>query len=1726
MREYDLGFIVPLREEFRVLEKLFPVISSEVHDAIHYYTLKLPDSDYRAVAVVLGDMGKTLASHVTAKVLTHVKLKVIVLLGLAGALDKDLRLGDIVVADDINEFQVGSKAIQKGRLQYSSKHWQIGFTLKQCVGSFEFADKDLYNAWRNQVKDFLNSLGLSPEQLALANDFPEIKIGHIASGDIVGASEDYAVELLRIDRKLLAIEMEAAGVAQAAHGRREPIPIMVVRGISDFADERKKELDSVGDGVWRKYAMYSASAFVLNLLKTKSFQREIISQGTPSEQVALSAHLDALTRRPEYARWADRPRVREGGEDHYVQTESKILPLDASPYDDDTGQRHENLLKIIRAHDRLLVLGEPGVGKTAALERMMWEIADAKESVVPIYVPLLRYDGNLLAEVQDALGETGVLDFSSARDVSAFLRQHRCLILFDGLNEVRRNQRERVVLDIARFIRDYWRHRYVVTSRSQGQRWKTLRDEGVIQNAVVVQRITDDQVLEYLIAHLGDQEGTRTRDGLNKRLRDMARTPLFLWMLKEVRLKKKKKEKRGLPRNRGELFDQYIEKVFTRDKDKLQIAVPAPDKKKALANLAFTLQQARRLTCQKEEAINIVSKTRDGYDPQNLIREALIHGLLKGKQQNLRFMHQAVQEYFVALALREIVVTEVDNPAWQQLGKLVLRRGLAAWARDDWWAESFVQLAGLTDHPSWLAQMIAKVKPWLAFWCMIEGRGVDEQTRRDIEAHTVGFLRSDDVRKRQHAVRELGKLQNPRTAEYLADALGDEAEKVVNAAVQELGKLGEPAVKHLLPRLESDDIGVRWAATRALGLIWQFPQLVDLGKTDENLRLAALEALGRLGDTRVVRAIVTAARWDTDVAVRQRAIKTLGQLGDTWAIDPLLAVLDDNAPPLRASAATALGQIENERAVESLTEALKDDDEVVRRKAISALGRIWKLPQLVRLGDDSEAVRGRAALALGRLGDMRVVQPLVAALRDQDGAACASAAMALGQLGSAQTVEPLISVLLTRKEPAARMNAAKAMGELGNKRAIKPLIVTLKDPERNVRWSAVKALGRLRAEQAIEPLIAMFEDRDVQESAVTALAQIGRPAVLSLIAAFTERKREVRIGAARALGQIGGTHALEALLISLREDKDRIVRARVAVALGQIGGAQAIKALVAILREGGDKIVRASAAISLGQAGGAQAIEALVATLKNKDEDETVWRMAIRALGLIWNLLPVARLSDEEATVRRDAAVALGQLGDERAIEPLKATLRDRDEAVRRKAISALGRIWMLPQLVRLGDDGATERKDAAAALGQLGNVRAVEPLITALRDSSAIVRLAATQALGQLGNVRAVEPLIAVLDDSDRQVQQGAVEALQCLASSAIPRLITALQDSDYWFRRRRVAETLAQIGEPGSLIEALQQDDRHVRRSAAGALVQWGGIQAVEPLINVLRDDDYYVRRRAAEALGRIGDARAVKPLIEVLKWDDDWRARRAAAEAMGDIGHPSAVESLIAALGDDEWPVRWMAAKVLGKMRDSSAVRPLIEALEGDWPALWTVPEALGQLEDPRAVGSLVAALRSREGDRYVQQAAVEALGWIGEPIQKPLIAVLRKEDERMRQSAIAALGQMKDARNVEPLIEALKDTESYHVHQGAMEALVQLGEAAVEPLGAVLQEGDGRFEFRRRAARALGRIKDAHAVEPLIAALKGDKEAAVRRAAAEALHSIGTPEALAALRKYAREIRDPQ
>ena len=128
--------------------------------------------------------------------------------------------------------------------------------------------------------------------------------------------------------------------------------------------------------------------------------------------------------------------------------------------------------------------------------------------------------------------------------------------------------------------------------------------------------------------------------------------------------------------------------------------------------------------------------------------------------------------------------------------------------------------------------------------------------------------------------------------------------------------------------------------------------------------------------------------------------------------------------------------------------------------------------------------------------------------------------------------------------------------------------------------------------------------------------------------------------------------------------------------------------------------------------------------------------------GDIDGLIRALRHEDEE--VRLEAAEALGEIGDSRAVEPLIQALKDEDDDVQ----------W-----------------GAAEALGKMGE-RAVEPLIQALKDKN--VRSLATFALGEIGDSRAVEPLIQALKDEDEDFQEAAIASIRQLDLLMYRELIT----------------------------------------------------------------------------------------------------------------------------------------------------------------------------------------------------------------------------------------------------------------------------------------------------------------------------------------------------------------
>ncbi|MFK0731963.1 MAG: HEAT repeat domain-containing protein, partial [Gloeotrichia echinulata HAB0833] len=165
-----------------------------------------------------------------------------------------------------------------------------------------------------------------------------------------------------------------------------------------------------------------------------------------------------------------------------------------------------------------------------------------------------------------------------------------------------------------------------------------------------------------------------------------------------------------------------------------------------------------------------------------------------------------------------------------------------------------------------------------------------------------------------------------------------------------------------------------------------------------------------------------------------------------------------------------------------------------------------------------------------------------------------------------------------------------------------------------------------------------------------------------------------------------------------------------------------------------------------------------------------------------------------------------------------------------------------------------------------------------------------------------------------------------------AVDALINALQDADL-FVRRSAANALINIGNEraaNALINALQDADSFVGRSAADALGLIGNERAVNALINALQDAaDSYVRGRAADALGNIGNERAVDALINALE-DADLYVRRRAANALVKIGNERAVDALINALQDADYEVRWRAAEALEKIAEAKNLAQIWELL----------------------------------------------------------------------------------------------------------------------------------------------------------------------------------------------------
>ena len=531
---------------------------------------------------------------------------------------------------------------------------------------------------------------------------------------------------------------------------------------------------------------------------------------------AVAQHRAALRER-----LAQEAHRRWGGMSVYIQEEGATLPIEASPYQTGRLGPRQNLLTALHAADRLLVLGEPGAGKTVALERLAWELCNGSEPTVPVLIRLFHYAGTPLSEwVRSHLQRTGHLRLDGDRALAAFLQEGQacCFFLFDGLNEVPPPYRDRLTDELVRWQAAYPRHPVVLTSRAQDELWRRLRGE--VAEAVVVQPIADEQARAYLVAHL-DRRGTALYARLDERLRAMARLPLILWLIKEAGAAGE-----SVPGNRGELYARFVSRMLRRDTERrMDAEIPERLKRQALADLAYHLSREQRLTCPRDEAVQVVARRlgEDAARAETVVGACARHGLLAGEETLWFAPHPTVQEHFAALALRDLARREREQGAWGQIRRVVRRaltgrdEGLAALAADDWWTETFVQLAGLSDDADRLARTVARVNPWLGWWCINEGRDVTEATRLWVEDRSSRLLKAERADDRRRAVQALAGMRSERTLGPLFQAAADPDAEVAGLAVAALVELGGAARTVAAAALRGADTQ-RWrAALRYLG---------------------------------------------------------------------------------------------------------------------------------------------------------------------------------------------------------------------------------------------------------------------------------------------------------------------------------------------------------------------------------------------------------------------------------------------------------------------------------------------------------------------------------------------------------------------------------------------------------------------------------------------------------------------------------------------------------------------------------------------------------------------------------------------------------------------------------------------------------------------------------------------------------------------------------------------
>jgi HEAT repeat protein len=794
-----------------------------------------------------------------------------------------------------------------------------------------------------------------------------------------------------------------------------------------------------------------------------------------------------------------------------------------------------NIRDAVEKHPRLVLIGDPGAGKTTTLRRLALDAArerhaNPKTAPLPLllYLPTWGDEPNPGDFVRAQMEKAGIGILYSAADI---------LLYLDGLNEMGAAGVEKAGKLRTWLTSKDAPKRVVITCRA-GDYAEDLDLTvptvlvGVMDEVRVRQfaeKYLEDGARKFLDRVLPDKKFPEYA-GESEKSRSLFRLATNPYLLTALMVVFKSSSEGDLPRSSGALFRRLAMALWERERlRQTEGWIPFEQMESAFGQLAFTMiDEGKPIDVPTEYALQHIGA-------ENLIRAAGSANVLDIGVNKVRFYHQLMQEYFAAV----------------ELEKRGIETGLEAYEItyfdqrvDQKWDQVILTLVGITSHVSSTLKQVGTFDPFLALESLDSGIITDGQQMVDVLMHLAathpGFmyervvqtitemgqdvipflihgLQAADWRHRYIAIEVVGRLKATAALPELTDLLSDESWQVRERAIEVLAEIGnvtelEPdlikflSTPNALP-LTNEDASQLNSIPREndphILVVLTHKDVTELVKMTLELLCGYRNVKTASSGTEVINVIQSSK---PDIIFIQRGLP--GMMGRRMdGIEATIQVLKIH-PDTRVILCSASSESEKLAIISGAA------DFVLFPYDIQTIFYTARMASVSgdRLG--IQRVRRAAANVLGKLNSSRVIACLIEALDDADDRLCKIAILSLGSIGNRMASLALINFLRAKRSNELISCTEQALTQITNDDPFETILDAVNDAEPDIRKVVIGVLGKVKNARAVPFLIGRLSDVEGQfpqnthvcDYAAQSLENIGTPEALEAVRKWREEQ--------------------------------------------------------------------------------------------------------------------------------------------------------------------------------------------------------------------------------------------------------------------------------------------------------------------------------------------------------------------------------------------------------------------------------------------------------------------------------------------------------------------------------------------------------------------------------------------------------------------------------------------